>query len=61
MSKEISVEDELKLAERLGARTAVDKSILIGKDMVIYLSGDETPLTIEDLRALRDVARERRG
>lgn len=61
MSKELSPEEEEKLAARLGARLMTGKPVVLGNTTEIYLSGDETTLTMEDLRVLRDLARERRG
>lgn len=61
MSKDLSPEDEEKWAARLGARLMTGKAMVIGKDIEISLSGDELTLTIEDLSALRELARAHRG
>lgn len=59
--KDLAPEDEEKLAARAGARLVTGKQMVLSKDVVICLSGDETPITIEDLRWLRDYARQQRG
>lgn len=59
MSKDLSPEEEEKWAAKLDARLMIGKPMVVGTGIVIHLSGDEATMTIEHLRALRDIAQER--
>lgn len=53
----VATDREEKFAAKIGARMAPGKPMIIGTGTTIYLGTDETPVTLDELRALVAYAR----